>query len=203
MSNTFQWQGHELAYLDHPYNTTRLNERAVEVPIALQFIAENVTDVQRARVLEVGNVLGHYTNAWWSVADRYEPGEGVMAEDLFDLDGRRDVIVAISTLEHVRWDPPEPREIEPTGGLRAIEHLLGLLAPGGRMLVTVPFGQQPYLDSEIIDGKVPEPWRACTMVRVAGTGPRSQWVPVLGAHHERYAATSLWAEAVWVAEYTT
>jgi len=89
------------------------------------------------RILEVGNVLAHYYPHQHDVLDKYEQAPGVMNGDVVDFRPGKlyDLIVSISTLEHVGWDE-EPRD--PLKFLRGVEHLTTLLAPGGRMLVTLP-----------------------------------------------------------------
>src|SRR6476469_7061547 len=54
----FTFQGAAYPYLIHPHNFTWENERAVEVPIAWRAVM--LARVRGGRVLEVGNVLGHY-----------------------------------------------------------------------------------------------------------------------------------------------
>lgn len=194
MNTHFIWQGHSLRYFDDPYNSTILNERAIEVPIALAFMAKVLLASPGAgpAVLEVGNVLGHYGVTGHHIVDRHEIQPGVENADVFDIGGEWKCIVAISTLEHVRWDE-EPKE--PNGGIDAIAHLRSLLAPGGKMLVTVPFGWQPFLDSAILNGEL-DPTRECSMVRVA-----DGWEQTPTVEHRRYAASTQWAESVWVAEF--
>ena len=80
-------------------------------------------------VLEVGNVLQHYGDVLdvptRRIVDRYETGPHVENLDVFDITGRYDTIITISTVEHVGWDPPEPRT--PGRSVEAIEHLASLL----------------------------------------------------------------------------
>lgn len=141
-AGTFDWDGHALVLFDHPYNETAFNERAVEVPIARRFL-----ETQKGRGLEVGNVLGHYDVALErDVVDLYEHADGVRNIDVFDVEGRYNWIVSISTVEHVAWDT-EPRTR--TGAADAIRHMRSLLAPHGRMLVTVPCGWHPHLDDAL------------------------------------------------------
>jgi SAM-dependent methyltransferase len=185
---TFTYHGVELAYHDHPYNTTRWNERAVEVPVAELFLAGVTGDG-----LEVGNVLGHYGTTGHRVVDLYEVADGVDNVDLFDIGDRYDWIVAISTIEHVYWDHPAPRE--PTGALRALKHLCGLLRPGGRMLVTVPMGHHAHLDPVLMAGQVGAV-RDCTMVR-DGDG----WRQTDERVWEPYGKSTMWAESVWLGEF--
>ena len=184
---TFTHWGIEYGYHDAEYNDTRKNERAVELPIALGFAD------RFAEGLEVGNVLGHYGVNGHRVVDRYEHESSVDNTDVFDISGKYEWIVAISTLEHVRWDPPEPRE--PQAALRALRHLESLLLPGGRMLVTIPMGHHSWLDPVLMAGHSGAT-RECTMVR-DGDGWRQtdvlQWEP--------YGLTTIWAESVWIGEW--
>lgn len=199
-NDTFTYWGVPLHYCRDGYNNSGLNERAVEVPIAQWFIDQCRREDHWASGLEVGAVLQHYQRVDWTVLDRYEPG-ATLNIDVFDHHDTYDWIVAISTLEHVRWDEPH-MEKHPDGSVLAMGHLHSLLRPGGRMLVTIPFGWQPFLDSAILDGRLPvEPERACSMGKVAGTDP-VQWAQDKAVTHRRYAATSIWAESVWVAEFS-
>lgn len=184
------WGGRRLRYFDHPYNSTAANERAVELAIAADWLEEHGAGTG----LEVGNVLGHYPEAFdrWPrrIADRYEGPEFV---DVFDLADPADWIVAISTLEHVRWDPPEERWAH--GAADAVRHLRGLLAPGGAMLITIPLGWHAHLDAAIAAGEL-EPTTDVVMYRAGdrwARGDRSTW--------RAYGASTPWADAVWVAEW--
>jgi hypothetical protein len=144
----FQFDG-----VSHPYhvargNRTWDNERAVEVPIVW-------SELQRRGhsrgVIEVGNVLGHYFPIEHPVLDRYERSETVTwNEDVvtFQPPFAPELVISISTLEHVGHSekPPDRAKF----GL-ALEAILGWLAPGGRLLFTVPIGYNPavrdYLDA--------------------------------------------------------
>ncbi|HEY7821343.1 MAG TPA: hypothetical protein VIG24_00835, partial [Acidimicrobiia bacterium] len=132
-----RWDGRDLALVDHQYNDTIQNERAVELAVAFQFLSE-----VSGKGLEVGNVTSHYRPPSHRIVDLYEQADGVDNVDLFDIAGTYDWILTISTIEHVRWDV----ERDLTAGGRAIRHLRSLLRPGGRMLVTVPLGWNYALD---------------------------------------------------------
>ena len=146
----FDFAGERHRYLFHRYKWTWLTERAVEVPIARSFVERHRAD----RVLEIGHVLGHYGPHQHTVVDKYEQAPGVLNRDVFELDdlGRFDAVVAISTLEHVGWDE-EPRR--PEAALAALNALRGLLASGGRLVLTHPVGYNPHLDAAFRDGAVP------------------------------------------------
>jgi SAM-dependent methyltransferase len=145
----FSFQGKEYRYLCHPYNGTWYNERALEIPIVRDLVEQH----RGKRVLEVGNVLGHYFQVRHDRVDKFEQADGVLNQDIVDFRPctRYDLIVSISTLEHVGWDE-EPRE--PDKVLRAVEGLRRLLAPGGRMVVTLPLGYNPELDDRLRDGRL-------------------------------------------------
>ena len=145
------------------YNRIRFNnptERAVEIPIAFNFLAALN---QPASILEVGNVLSHYENHLSErlgitsrrIVDKFEVEVGVDNEDLMNLpsDKKYDAIVSLSTVEHIgqKGDPSggygeqeENRDLE--GPLKAIAKIYDLLAPDGKALITVPFGK-------LIDGE--------------------------------------------------
>jgi hypothetical protein len=146
---TFTFAGSEYRYFAHPYNETWRNERAVELPLVLRALDER----PGARVLEVGNVLAHYGRSGHEVIDKYEAAPGVRGIDVVELDpaDKYDLIVTISTLEHVGLDeevrdPAKPR--------RAVERMTAALAPGGMLLVTVPLAYNEDLDRDLREGLI-------------------------------------------------
>lgn len=127
----------EFELFDHSYNTTIKNERAVELAVARHWL-----DQRQGDGLEVGNVTSHYWPASHRIVDLHERADGVVNMDLFDVEGRYDWILAISTIEHVRWDDLR----DSSGAPAAVARLRSLLRPGGEMMVTIPFGWNPPLD---------------------------------------------------------
>ena len=131
------------------YNITWKNERAVEIPFGWEQVKSN----QQKNILEVGNVLSWYFPIQHEVLDKYEIAEGVINEDIVDFNPSKkyDLIVSISTLEHVGWDetPREPQKI-----LQAIRQLKHLLVEGGKLVVTVPLGYNSALDDYLRDGSI-------------------------------------------------
>ena len=148
-ASTFTFRGNSYRYLRHRYNATWRNERAVEIPIARSFLA----GIPAKKVLEIGNVLSHYGPVSHQVVDKYEQAEGVTNADVCDFNpGRKyDLILSISTLEHVGWDE-EPKDESKV--LRAFENLRSLLEPQGRLVVTIPLGYNPSLDRMIGEGRI-------------------------------------------------
>ena len=148
-SHIFRFQGRPLVCFEHPYNGTLNNERAVEVPIVMKYV-----DRHRGQsILEVGNVLSHYFDFPHDIVDKYEQADGVRNEDVLEFSPRKkyDLVVTISTLEHVGFDetPKNPDKI-----LLAIDHLMSLLAPGGELVVTLPVGYNPTMDEQLRTGAI-------------------------------------------------
>lgn len=148
-SRTFTFQGNTYNYFTHKYNSTWRNERSVEVPI----IWKSVNESRGKKILEVGNVLSHYYSINHDILDKYEEADNVINQDVCDFQSSKkyDLIVSISTLEHVGWDenPREPMRI-----LQAIENLKSLLAPQGKIIVTLPLGYNPEMDRLLNDAKI-------------------------------------------------
>lgn len=146
----FSFMGADYRYLNRSYKLTWLTERGVEIPIVLGFV-----EAYRGReILEVGHVLKHYFRLDHEVLDKYEKAPGVMNEDLvkFSPDSRYDLIVSVSTVEHIGFDEDEK---EPGKAGRAMERLVQLLAPGGKAVITVPLGYNPEIDSLLADSWPP------------------------------------------------
>jgi SAM-dependent methyltransferase len=143
----FAFDGERLPYFYDRYNLTWLNERAVEVPLARRALRRD------GSVLEVGNVLAHYGHRGHEVVDKYERAPGVRNMDVLDLDPDRrwDVVISISTVEHVGVDD-EPRD--PRRGIDAVRLLARAVAPGGELLISVPVGYNPVLDRALLAGEV-------------------------------------------------
>lgn len=156
----FTFDGESYPYLRRLYGLTWATERAVEVPVCSRVVERHAG----RRVLEVGNVLSHYGPVAHEVVDKYERAPGVRNVDVLALPAERsyDLLVAISTLEHVGRDE-EPRD--PGRAIAALEHLRGLLRPGGRLVATVPAGYHPELDRALAEGPYElramrrRPWR--------------------------------------------
>jgi SAM-dependent methyltransferase len=128
---------------------------------------------QSARaVLEIGNVLNHYAYFQHTVVDKYEAGDGVTNVDVCDFKPTQkyDAIVSISTIEHVGWDE-EP--FDPEKAIHSIRRLRKMLAPGGRMLVSVPIGHNSEIDRAIRNGDLD-----CTDLRGMKRIGGNNWVEV-------------------------
>ena len=151
-----------------------------------------------ARILEVGNVLSHYQAVDHVVADKYERAPGVLNRDVLDLGalGEFDLVLAISTLEHVGHDE-QPRDSEKA--VRAVRALRALLAPGGRLVMTVPVGYHPGLDAALRDGDLGAV--SLRSLRRERLGPHWREVPAESAWGASYDFLLYSARAVVVAEF--
>jgi hypothetical protein len=144
---TFAFAGDEYSYFVHHHNATWRNERAVEIAI----VRRELDRRPGARVLEVGNVMAHYFPIRHVVVDKFEAGPNVRNEDILDHRpaGPYDLIVSISTLEHVGWDDT-PRQ--PERAVWAVKHLRTLLSEDGRAVILAPLGYNPRFDAAVHDG---------------------------------------------------
>jgi hypothetical protein len=99
-------------------------------------------------VLEVGNVLRFAGITGHTVVDKYEPGKDIINVDIIDYEADRlfDLVVCISTLEHVGWDeaPRDPN--------RAVIALDAMSRLGGDLLITIPVGYHRPLEQHFING---------------------------------------------------
>ncbi|MGA3020624.1 MAG: hypothetical protein ABSD68_01590 [Candidatus Micrarchaeales archaeon] len=140
--DSFQFMGNSYDYLCRFYNSTWKSQRAIEVPIGYRLLKQ----YEGKRILEFGNVMEHYFPSSHEVLDKYEKADGVINEDVvsFNPGKEYDLILSISTLEHVGWDeiPKEEGKIP-----KAVENLKGLLAKEGLLFMTMDVGYNQELDS--------------------------------------------------------
>ena len=144
----FYFQKKKLEYLIHPYNLSWINERTVEVPIALNYIK----DSKAKSIIEVGAVLPNYVPVHWDVLDKFEKGKNIINQDIVDFKPRRkyDLIMSISTLEHVGFDDTnEPEKI-----IAAINKMKTWLNKNGKMIATMPLGYNLYMDGLIFSNNL-------------------------------------------------
>jgi cyclopropane fatty-acyl-phospholipid synthase-like methyltransferase len=124
--------------------------------------------------LEVGNVLSHYYPVHHDIVDKYEKAPGVTNVDIrnFDTPKDYDLIVSISTIEHVGYDEAEfekapgddeaPLKAQESKDSKspeepvsiAIENLKSHLSQAGKIVITVPLGYNPALDRLLKEKKI-------------------------------------------------
>jgi hypothetical protein len=147
--SSFTFNGRKYIYFEHPYNGTWMNERSIEIPL----MWEQVTSCLPDTVLEVGNVLSHYFEIKHLVVDKYEHRQGVINDDIVNVEFSKefDCIISISTLEHIGWDEV-PRV--PGKHIQAIEKMKQLLSANGKLIATIPLGYNPHFDQDILNEKL-------------------------------------------------
>ena len=125
-------------------------ERAVEIPIVMDMMRK----YRGKNILEIGNVLSHHVKLEHDILDKYETGKGVINKDIveFKSEKKYDLIISISTLEHVGWDekPRDDKKIP-----RPIDNMKTLISSGGgTIMITVPLGYNPTLDNLLKGGSI-------------------------------------------------
>ncbi len=150
---SFLVQGRAYRYFDS--KLTWYNERSVEIP----FILEEVKTTEHKNILEIGNVLSHHIYVNHDIIDRYEIAKGVTNSDVADFTSNKkyELIVSISTLEHVGWDEKIRDEMKI---IRALENLKN---HGKRIVVTLPLGYNPNLDMLLRKGTITFSERICLL----------------------------------------
>lgn len=116
-------------------------ERIIEIPLAKFFI----NNAKFSSCLEVGNVTPHHFKFSHEVIDKYEVGEGIVNEDIasYHFERKYDLIISVSTLEHVGFDELER---EPNKVRKSLKNMLSALNTGGSVFVTVPCNYNPEVD---------------------------------------------------------
>jgi len=158
----FSFNGKRLPYLYHPYNKAWKNSRAVEVPITLDYIS----NYKGNRILEFGNVINHYKKFEHDVLDKYESVGGIINKDVinFKPKNKYDIIISISTLEHVGIDD------FPKDSSKAIGALLNLkdncLKSDGAMKIIIPINYNPSLTEIINKNRLSNEFKISYMKRI-------------------------------------
>jgi hypothetical protein len=157
--NEFTLRGRSFIYEDHPYNATRVNERAVEVPVGI-YLADRAYGSSKS-VLEVGAVLPHYLAQWkHDCIDKDEKYPGVLNKNVLTWENKKkySLILSISTLDHLA----SAEDV-----LQAVANMKFWLKRDGLLLITLPYGQPksvgggPWLDSLVNEDALDmtEVWR--------------------------------------------
>jgi hypothetical protein len=103
--------------------------------------------------LEVGNVLSHYLRFKHKIVDKYEKETYADNVDIIDFnpEEKYNLIISISTLEHIGYDEPI-KEVGKSKG--AIQRIIDLLDNNGIALITVPLGYNPEIDSIVRNNEI-------------------------------------------------
>jgi len=151
-NKVFTFNQNTYTYCIHPHNHTWRNERAVEIPIFKAFVDR----YSPKDVLEVGNVLSYYGFMRHDVVDKYEIPlfRRVNRKDFlsFRTEKKYSLIISISTIEHIGWDevPRTPEKV-----LEVPARFDKLLKTNGKAVVSIPLGQNQFLDEALQNGLFP------------------------------------------------
>lgn len=150
-ADKFRFNGQDFFYFFHLYNNTFLNERAVEIPIVKSEIDRVISG--SGEILEVGNVMSYYFDFKYDIVDKFDRSPQVIKEDIVNFRPLKlyDLIISVSTLEHVGFDEEIVDETKPA---RAINVMKDLLKQGGKILFTVPLGYNESLDKLIANNSI-------------------------------------------------
>jgi hypothetical protein len=164
-SEYFTFKNEKLKYFYHSYNNHRLTERAIEIPIIVNYLEK--TKIRHC--LEIGNVSNHYYTVFMDlidskiVIDKYEKGFGVINKDIKDYAPHEkfNFIFSISTFEHM--DSDRGRNPEYINGKSksisfAADNILyvceNLLESGGYFIITAPMGYSSEWDKTIFSTNI-------------------------------------------------
>lgn len=196
-SRSVEYRGASLPLVYARHNVTWANERCVELALARALMA----GIPPERLLEVGHVTPHYFRGGHLVVDKYEPGS--LEVDIVDFApaDRFDLILSISTFEHIAFDEPGATPASEAIAAKvsaALNRCRSLLAPGGLLAITVPLGYNPALDAMIANDELG--WdRAAWFKRF----PRRHWREVSRSEAVRcrYGSPYAFANAILLAEW--
>ena len=138
-------------YLDHLYNNTKMNERAIEIPLALRWLE------RKSKVFEVGAVIPYYSEFTHEVIDPYDE-KATINDFMENIDLNGSNVLSISTLEHIGTKDFTPEweyhsdltmsvgDVTYNDENAAIEALKQLLNQVDDCLITIPIGYNCHLD---------------------------------------------------------
>jgi len=196
-ARSIEYRGASLPLVYARHNVTWANERCVELALARALMA----GIPPERLLEVGHVTPHYFRGSHLVVDKYEPGS--LEIDIVDFAPaeRFDLILSISTFEHIAFDEPGASPASEAVAAKvstALNRCRRLLAPGGLLAITVPLGYNPALDAMIANGELE--WDRATWFK---RFPRRRWRQVSRSEAVRcrYGSPYAFANAILLAEW--
>ena len=144
----FTFNNQHYSYFYHQYNVTWTNERCVEIPICFPYLQK----YRSKQIMELGNVLSHYFDTDHQVIDKYEKAPNVINQDIvsFKPQAKYDLILSISTLEHIGWDEKK----DPQKTKKTVNKLRSFLKPKGVGIITFPIGYNPHLDKYLFSDQL-------------------------------------------------
>jgi len=150
---------HNIVYRDKKYKVYRnwknkmspwRGEREAELPV----FEDIIKSYQGKKILEVGNVMNNYYPSFGqTVVDKYEIAPGVINEDAVTFKGQNkyDLIISISTLEHIGWEESNGK-LENV--MKAIKNLRSQLTDDGVLIFSFDWTANYYLRNQITNDKL-------------------------------------------------
>ena len=132
-------------FLDHPYNNTITNERAIEIPLALRWLKKE------NNITEIGAVTPYYSPVTHEVIDPHDE-KATISDYMENVDLTGKNVLSISTIEHIGTTDyldgqimfPDVEFIDKNA---AIECLKQILNQSKKCFVTIPIGYNKFLDA--------------------------------------------------------
>jgi hypothetical protein len=148
---SFTFNKDSYKYFYHSFNATYCNERMVEIPIIKKIIKNN----KNKKILEIGNVLSNYYNIKHDILDKYDESKLIKFKediDTFKPKEKYDIIISISTLEHVGYDQEHFKKEGKDNKkiLNTLKNIINNLVKE-LFIFTVPLGFNPILDNYILN----------------------------------------------------
>lgn len=128
-------------YIDHPYNGTITNERAIEIAFGKRYLNE-FNDV-----IEIGAVMPYYGHESHLIYDPFDPHPKSIKEFAENLDIKNKNVLSVSTIEHMGGAEGHGNCFRAEKPNAPVEFLEKLLAEANSFLVTLPVGQNTHLDT--------------------------------------------------------
>lgn len=133
------------------YMKIHFSERIIEIPFVLQNIPHN----KDIKILEIGcsdsPISMHLSNLGYQVAGVsltdypfLHPNFKFYKRNFFDCDFKEnsfDVVILLSTIEHVGLNVYGNKLIDDEGDIKLMEAVHGVLKPGGIVVLTTPYGR--------------------------------------------------------------
>lgn len=149
MNNIFTFQGHTFEYFDHPHNRTRINERAVELPLVKYFLDQ----YPGQSTVEIGAVSPYYFEGKHQIYDLTDDHPRSQKKDALTVSVYDQALLSCSTLEHIgradAFNSLDDRTIAP----RLLQKWLDISGP---YLITWPLGYHIELDQYAIENCNPK-----------------------------------------------
>jgi len=140
--SAFTFQGRTFNYFDHPHNHTRINERAVELPLVKYFLDKYPDCV------EIGAVSPYYfegEHEIYDLTDSHVRSKSARAEDI-NVAGRN--LLSISTIEHCQVPDTYCSDDDPTMAPAILDRWINTAK---NYLISWPMGYAPFLDRSAVE----------------------------------------------------